>query len=62
VHRGFADGKKDRKKQREIWTLKQKDIRLHTAEMKFTRRTAGYSLSDHRRDKDILEQHTVDPE
>jgi len=42
-----------------IWTLKQKDIRrLKTAEMmKFIRRTAGYSLLDHRR---LLEEFKVD--
>jgi len=41
--------------------LKQSDVRrLKTAEMKFMRRTSGYSLLDHRRDEDILELR-VDP-
>jgi len=36
----------------EIWILKQKDVRrLKTAEMKFMRRTAEYSLLDHRRQR-----------
>jgi len=34
---------------RDIWTLKQRDIRsLKTAEMKFMKHTAGYSLLGHR--------------
>jgi len=46
----------------EICTLKQRDIRrLKTAEMKFTRRTSEYSLLDHRRNEDILEELKVDP-
>jgi len=45
-----------------MWTLKQRDIRgLNTAEMKLMRHTAGYSLLDHRRNEDILEELTVDP-
>jgi len=41
----------------EICTLKQRDIRrLKTAEMKFTRRTAGYSLLDHRRNENSQEK------
>jgi hypothetical protein len=35
-----------------VWTLKRRDIRrLKTAEIKFMRCTAGYSLLDHRRDE-----------
>jgi len=37
-----------------------KVLRLKTARMKFMRRTAGYSLLDHRRKEDILELK-VDP-
>jgi hypothetical protein len=33
----------------EIWTLKQKNIRLKTAEMEFMRPTAGSSLMYHRK-------------
>jgi len=29
--------------------------------MKFMRRTAGYTLLDHRRNEDILEELNVDP-
>jgi len=36
--------------------IQQKDIRLKTAEMKLMRPTAGYSLLDHRRNEDILEE------
>ncbi|XP_067138864.1 uncharacterized protein [Centruroides vittatus] len=40
-----------------IWVLKKKDIkRLQAAEMRFMRRTAGYTLLDHRRNEDILEE------
>jgi len=47
----------------EMWTLKQKDIRsLKTAEMKFIRLKAGYSLLlDHRRYEDIFQEIKVDP-
>jgi hypothetical protein len=41
-------------------TVKRRDIRkLRTAEMKFMRLTAGYSLLDHRRNEDILEEIKV---
>jgi hypothetical protein len=41
--------------------LKQRDIRrLKTAEMKFMKHTAGYSLLDHTRNEDILEELKVD--
>jgi predicted esterase YcpF (UPF0227 family) len=46
----------------EIWTLKQRDIkRLKMTEVKSMRRTAAYSLFDHRSNKDILEELKVDP-
>jgi hypothetical protein len=47
----------------EIWLLPQRVIRSpKTAEMKFMRRTAEYSLLvDHRRNGDILEEVKVDP-
>jgi len=42
--------------------MKQTDIRrLKTAEMKFMRSTAGYSLLDNRRNECILEELKVDP-
>jgi hypothetical protein len=40
-----------------MWTLKQRDVRkLKTAEMKFIRHTAGYSLLDHISNEDILQE------
>jgi len=40
----------------------QRDIRrLKTTEMEFMRRTAGYSLLDHRKNENILEELKVDP-
>jgi hypothetical protein len=45
-----------------MWALKQRDIRrLKTAEMKFMRRTAGYSLLDDRESEDISEEIKVHP-
>jgi hypothetical protein len=45
----------------EIWTLKQRDIRrLKTAEMRFVRRTARYSLFYYRK-KRFLEELNVEP-
>jgi hypothetical protein len=42
-------------------TLKQRDVRrLKTAEMKFMRRAAGYSLLDRRRNENVLEEIRVD--
>jgi len=42
--------------------LKQSDIRRpKTAEIKFMRCTAGFILSDERRNEDILEVLNVDP-
>jgi hypothetical protein len=44
------------------WILKQRDVRrLKTAEMKFMRRTTGYSLLDHRRNEDIFEELKAEP-
>jgi hypothetical protein len=40
----------------EIWTLTQEDkSRLKASEMKFLRRTAGYTLLDHKKNEDILQ-------
>jgi hypothetical protein len=42
--------------------LKQRDLRkLKTAEMKFIRCTAEYSLFHHRRNKAILDEFKVNP-
>ena len=47
---------------REICALRQKDKkRLTTMEMKFFRRGAGYTLFDHKRDEEILEELKVEP-
>jgi hypothetical protein len=41
----------------EIWTVRKKDMsRLKTTEIKFFRRTAGYTLLDVKRNEDILEE------
>jgi hypothetical protein len=41
----------------EIWTLTQQDkSRLKASEMKFLRRTAGYTLLDHKKNEDILQK------
>jgi hypothetical protein len=46
----------------EIWTVKQCDKnRLRTAEMKYLRRTAGYTLLDHKRNEAILEELHATP-
>jgi hypothetical protein len=46
----------------EIWTIKQCDKnRLRTAEMKYLRRTAGYTLFNHKRSEEILEELHVTP-
>lgn len=46
----------------EIWVLKQRDIsRLRAAEMKYLRRTAGYTLLDHKRNEDILQELNMQP-
>jgi hypothetical protein len=36
--------------------------RLKTAEIKYVRHTAGYSLLEHRRNEDILEEFRPDPD
>jgi hypothetical protein len=44
----------------EIWTVKQCDKnRLRTAEMKYLRQTAGYTLLNHKRNEEILELHVT---
>jgi hypothetical protein len=46
----------------EIWTLRQNDKKgLTSVEMEFFRRTAGYTLFDHKRNGDILEELKVEP-
>ncbi|KAJ4443944.1 hypothetical protein ANN_05733, partial [Periplaneta americana] len=46
----------------EIWVRKQRDIsRLRSAEKKYLRRTAGYTLLDHKRNKDILQKLNMQP-
>jgi hypothetical protein len=46
----------------EIWTIKQCDKnRLQTAEIKYLLQTAGYTLLDHKRNKQILEELHVTP-
>jgi hypothetical protein len=46
----------------EIWTIKQFDKnRLRTAEMKYLRRTAEYTLLDHKRNEEILQELHVTP-
>ncbi|KAJ4434293.1 hypothetical protein ANN_22845 [Periplaneta americana] len=45
----------------EIWSLKKKDMnRIKAMEMKFLRRTAGYTLLDRKRNEEILEQLEVE--
>jgi hypothetical protein len=46
----------------EIWTLTQQDkSRLKASEMKFLRRTAGYTLLDHKKNEDILHKLNTTP-
>jgi hypothetical protein len=46
----------------EIWTIKQCDKnRLRTAEMKYLRRTKRYTLLNHKRNEEILEELHVTP-
>jgi hypothetical protein len=46
----------------EAWTIrKADDRRLTTDEMRFMRRTAGYSLVEHRMNKYILKELNADP-
>jgi hypothetical protein len=45
----------------EIWTLRKKDKHLSTsAEIKFFRRRVGYTLLDHKRNEEILEELKVE--
>ncbi|KAJ4448947.1 hypothetical protein ANN_00339 [Periplaneta americana] len=45
----------------EIWSLKKKDVnRIKATEMKFLRRTAGYTILDRKRNEEILEQLEVE--
>jgi hypothetical protein len=45
-----------------IWKIKECDkIRLRTAEMKYLRRTAGYTLLDHKWNEEMLEELHVIP-
>jgi hypothetical protein len=46
----------------EIWTLgKQDKTRLTTSEMKFLRKTAGYTLMDHKQNEEIIKELQVAP-
>ncbi|KAJ4427524.1 hypothetical protein ANN_25172 [Periplaneta americana] len=46
----------------EIWVLKQRDIsRLRADEMKYLRRTAGYTLLHHKRNDNILQELNMQP-
>jgi hypothetical protein len=46
----------------EIWTFRQKDENhLTTVQMKFYRRTAGYTCFDHKWNKFVLKELKVDP-
>jgi hypothetical protein len=46
----------------EIWTLTQQHkSRLKAPEMKFLRRTAGYTLLDHKKNENILQELNITP-
>jgi hypothetical protein len=46
----------------EIWTLTEQDkSRLKASEMKFLRRTAGYTLLDHKKNEDVLQELNTTP-
>jgi hypothetical protein len=46
----------------EAWTVKKQDEkRLEAAEMRFMRRTAGYTILDKKRNEHILEELQVEP-
>jgi hypothetical protein len=46
----------------EVWTIRKAgDKRLQAAEMKFMRKTAGFTLLDHKRNEEILEKLKVVP-
>jgi hypothetical protein len=41
----------------EVWTIRRNDERRPlSAEMRFVRRTAGYALSDHKRNKEVMKE------
>jgi hypothetical protein len=45
----------------EAWTIKKADEkRLQASEMKFMRRTAGYTLFDHKQSEDILKELQIE--
>jgi ABC-type ATPase involved in cell division len=46
---------------REIWTLTQDKSRLKASEIKFLRRTAGYTLLDHKKNENILQELNTTP-
>jgi hypothetical protein len=46
----------------EAWTIKKKEeTRLQASEMKFMRRTADYTLFDHKQSEDILKELQIEP-
>jgi hypothetical protein len=46
----------------EIWTLSKKDTKqVPSIQIKIFRRRAGYTLFDHKRNEEILEQMKVEP-
>jgi hypothetical protein len=46
----------------EIWTLRKQDkTRLTTSEMKFLRKTTGYTLMDHKKNEEIIRELQVAP-
>jgi hypothetical protein len=44
-----------------MWALKERDLRTLDSSYEIHKTTAGYSLLDHRRNEDILEELKVDP-
>jgi len=44
-----------------IWTFRKKGLKKTSTEMKFFRRTAGYTPFDHQRNEEILEEMKVKP-
>jgi hypothetical protein len=45
-----------------IWTLRKQDkTGLTTSEMKFLRKTAGYTLMDHKQNEEIIQELRVAP-
>jgi hypothetical protein len=46
----------------EIWALRKQDkTRLTTSEMKFLRKTVGYTLMDHKQNEEIIRELQVAP-